>query len=92
VDLYENTDDGRVIMISGGPGVYALDVLIGQTEAATLVSRSSGDESVMEAFGNEYRADQVAHDLDLAIHLIKELLDHNRFADTEDMKWDFRHI
>jgi hypothetical protein len=85
VDLYEHTDDGIVIMISGGPGVYALDVLIGQTEAAMLVSRSSGNESVIEVFGNEYRADQVVHDLDLAIRLVKELIDHNRFADTQDM-------
>jgi hypothetical protein len=92
VDLYEGTHDGRVIMVSGVPGVYAIDVLLGQSEAAMLVLRAPCDESVIEISGDEYRADQVVHDIDFVVRVIKELIEHQRFVDTKDVKWEMRHI
>lgn len=92
VDLYEDKDGGKVIMVCGSPGTYSLDVIIGDSNAAMLVAKSKGDESGVEVFGEEYRADQVVHDVDLVVGLVNELIASNRFVDTGDTKWEFRQI
>ena len=79
-------------MVCGSPGTYSLDVIIGDSNAAMLVAKSKGDESGVEVFGEEYRADQVVHDVDLVVGLVNELIASNRFVDTGDTKWEFRQI
>jgi hypothetical protein len=87
--LWEDRDNGLAISISGSSGVFALDVLVVDSQHAMLVSKSKVDESTVEVRGDEFRADQVVYDLELVIRLVKELIESNQFPETDDVKWVF---
>ncbi len=48
IDLWEQRENGAVVMIAGSPGTYALDVMKDDSTAAMLVSKGAENPDVVE--------------------------------------------
>lgn len=92
IDLWEDRENGSVLMVSGSPGTYALDVMKDDTTAAMLVSRHREDPSLVKVFGEEYRSDQTVNSIDVLVPIVKELVESGRYLETATTNWEMRQM
>ena len=60
--------------------------------ATMLVHRNSSTDATVTVWGEEYRKDQVVFDLQLVIDIVKHLIDHNEYLETDEFVWNDRAI
>lgn len=92
IDLWDERDNGCVVMVSGSPGAYGLDIMKDESNAAMLVAKNCEDPTVVEVFGEEYRSNQVVSDIDELLPIVRAFLDTGEFIETASMKWEHRQM
>ena len=92
IDIWVDNEDVTAIMVAGSPGVYAVDVLIDEDNAAMLVCRCKSPDAFVEVDGEDYHKDQVVFDLDIVVTIVKHFVDTREYLATDDLEWEFRNM